>query len=371
VPTIEEAAEILRSLGLPKAQQNERSALTLLALANLGPKARWKAAECPLLRTVDIMEFMRKRYGKDYKPNSRETIRRQTLHQFEQARIVDRNPDNPARPTNSGNTVYRLTEDAVSVLRSLGTAKFDKVVAGFVERFGSLQEAYLRRREDNKISLKMADGSRIFLSPGIHNQLQIAVVEEFGPRFAPGANLLYIGDTASKHVLFDAHELAKLNVPITEHDKLPDIILYWPERNWLFLIEAVTWHGPVSPKRHREIEAMLKACPAERVYVTAFLNVKAFRKYAGDIAWETEVWIAEIPDHMIHFNGKKFLGRINHVNNDTYRYTSCSDASGSASVFAKNRHRPVANSTTNPHHNAPSAASSQAGTAETCTFPLE
>ena len=95
---------------------------------------------------------------------------------------------------------------------------------------------------------------------------------------------------------------------MTAHDKLPDIVLYWPGRNWLFLIEAVTSHGPVSPKRHREIETMLKDCPAERIYVTAFLDVKAFRKYAGDIAWETEVWIAETPDHMIHFNGPKFLG---------------------------------------------------------------
>jgi adenine-specific DNA-methyltransferase len=308
VPTNEQAAEILKSLGLPRAQQNERSALTLLALANLGPKAKWKATERPLLRTVDIMEFMRKRYHKDYKPNSRETIRRQTLHQFEQARIVDRNPDDPSRPTNSGNTVYRLTEDAAAVLRAFGAANFDKVVGGFIERFGSLQEAYLRHRQDNKIPLKMADGSTIFLSPGGHNHLQVAVVEDFGPRFAPGANLLYVGDTASKHVVFDAHELAKLNVPVTEHDKLPDIILYWPERNWLFLIEAVTSHGPVSPKRHREIEVMLKDSPAERVYVTAFLDVKAFRKYAGDIAWETEVWIVASPDHMIHFNGQKFLG---------------------------------------------------------------
>ena len=154
----------------------------------------------------------------------------------------------------------------------------------------------------------MADGSTIFLSPGTHNQLQAAVVEEFGPRFAPGADLLYVGDTAVKQVIFDAAGLAKLNVPVTQHDKLPDLILYWPERNWLFLVEAVTSHGPVSPKRHHEIDAMLQHCPAERVYVTAFLDRKAFRRYAADIAWETEVWIAESPEHMIHFNGPKFLG---------------------------------------------------------------
>ncbi|MEO7144116.1 MAG: BsuBI/PstI family type II restriction endonuclease [Bryobacteraceae bacterium] len=308
MPTRIEAAEILKCLGLPQAQQNERSALTLLALANLVPSGKWKAARRPLLRTVDIMEFMRKQYGKDYKPNSRETIRRQTLHQFEQARVADRNPDDPTRPTNSGNTVYRLTKEALAVLRSYGPADFAKAVATFQRRFGSLRDAYRVRRDGVRISLKMTDGSTIFLSAGIHNQLQVAVIEEFGPRFAPGARLLYLGDTARKHVVCDSDELARLRIPVTEHDKLPDIILYWPERNWLFLVEAVTSHGPGSPKRHHEIEAMLKSCPAERVYVTAFLTPATFRKYAGEIAWETEAWIAEAPEHLIHFNGPKFLG---------------------------------------------------------------
>ena len=306
--TKEEAAKILKSLNLPEAQQNERSALTLLALAHLDPKAKWKAAGRPLLRTVDIMEFMRQKYGKDYKPNSRETIRRQTLHQFEQACIADRNPDDPSRPTNSGMTVYQLTEDAITVIRAYATVRFEREVSKFIRRFGSLQEAYLRRRDHNRIPLKIASGKTIFLSPGIHNRLQIAVIREFGPRFAPGASLLYIGDTAKKHIHIETDALLDLRIPITEHDKLPDIILYWPDRNWLFLIEAVTSHGPVSPKRHREIEHVLQDCPVDRIYVTAFLNVKAFRKYAGDIAWETEVWIAETPDHMIHFNGPKFLG---------------------------------------------------------------
>ena len=308
MPTIDDAAKILESLGLPRAQQNERSALTLLALANLGPKSKWRAVERPLLRTVDIMEFMRAQYGKDYKPNSREPIRRQTIHQFEQARIVDRNPDDPSRSTNSGLTVYQLTEDAASVIRVYGTRTFDKAVATFLKRFTSLQEAYLRRRKDNKIPLKIVDVATLLLSPGVHNHLQVKIVEEFGPRFAPGADLLYVGDTAEKHLHIDTQALSKLNVPVTQHDKLPDIILYWPKRNWLFLIEAVTSHGPVSPKRHREIETMLKQCTAERIYVTAFPDGKMFRKYAGGIAWETEVWIADTPDHMIHFNGPKFLG---------------------------------------------------------------
>jgi type II restriction enzyme len=105
-----------------------------------------------------------------------------------------------------------------------------------------------------------SDWREVFLSPGINNQLQAAIIEEFGPRFAPGATLLYAGDTALKRAIFDARQLSHLSIPVTELDKLPDIILYWPERNWLFLIEPVTSHGPVSPKRYREIEEMLKGC---------------------------------------------------------------------------------------------------------------
>lgn len=305
---VSEAAKILSSLGLPKAQQNERSCLTLLALAGIGPKGKWQDAGTSMLRTVDIMGFMKERYKKAYAANTRETIRRQTLHQFEQARVVDRNPDDPTRATNSGKTVYRLTDDALAVISKFGTREFDSEVAGFIEKFGSLQTAYLKDRKSHQVALKLPNGETLFLSPGAHNKLQVRVIEAFGPRFAPGAEVLYVGDTAKKHVRVDAKRLSELGVPITEHDKLPDIVLYLVERNWLFLIEAVTSHGPVSPKRHRELESGLTACKADRVYVTAFPDVTAFRKYAGDIAWETEVWMADQPDHLIHFNGPKFLG---------------------------------------------------------------
>ncbi len=131
---VDDAREILVSLGLPKQQTNERSALTLLALAGIGPRTQWKKATQGLLRIWDIMHFMRDKYGKNYAPNTRETIRRQTIHQFEQARIVDRNPDDPARPTNSGKTVYALSEEAVHVVRLYGSRRFDAAVSSFVAK---------------------------------------------------------------------------------------------------------------------------------------------------------------------------------------------------------------------------------------------
>ena len=304
----DDALDIIRALGLPSRQQNERSVLTLLALAGIGPRGSWRKTSQSMLRIWDIMAFMRDRYDKDYAANSRETIRRHTIHQFEQARMVDRNPDDPTRPTNSGQTCYALTDDVVVVLKAYGTKQFDRRVAEFIERFGELQTAYNKLRDLHKVSLQVQGGEKYRLSPGNHNQLQAAIINDLGPRFAPGATILYIGDTAKKYVMCETKRFEALNVAISEHDKLPDIVLYDAKKRWLYLIEAVTSHGPVSPKRHAEIESMMCKCPAERIYVTAFPNRTLFRQYAAEIAWETEVWIADNSDHMIHFDGEKFLG---------------------------------------------------------------
>jgi len=195
VSKTDEALQFLIALGLPRSQQNERSALTLLALADIGPNTSWKRAKRPLMRIWDIMSFMREQYGKDYAANSRETIRRQTIHQFEQARIVNRNPDDPTRPTNSGKTVYQLTDEVLPLLKAHKTPLYEKELKSFVRLFGSLQEAYRRSREGLKVPLTLPDGAIVYLSPGDHNTLQVAIIEELGPRFAAGAVVVYVGDT--------------------------------------------------------------------------------------------------------------------------------------------------------------------------------
>ena len=303
-----EASEILTSLGLPVKQQNLRSALTLLAMAGLDEGTPWSDTQRPLLRIWDIMGWMRDKLGKDYAANSRETIRRETIHQFEQARLVDRNPDHPSRPTNSGDTVYQLTDEAAAALRAFGTDGFSAACQAFTRQHGSLTAAYRRSREMLKVPVTLPGGAMIELSPGVHNELQRLVIEEFAPRFAPGSVVLYVGDTANKRLVVATDRLRELGVPEMNHDKLPDVVLYDDRRNWLFLIEAAASHGPVSPKRHAELEAALRDCKAGRVYVTAFLRFAGFKKYAAAIVWKSEVWIADSPDHMIHFNGDKFLG---------------------------------------------------------------
>lgn len=304
---IEEAQTILATLQLPSAQQTEIAALTLLVLAQLDEDTPWTDAKRQSLRIHDMLQEMNSRYGRTYAENTRETVRRQVIHQFEQARIVDRNPDEPGLATNSPRTHYALTDIAIRTIRQFNTPNWDDAVGEFLEAQDSLVELYERKRQLNQIPLSY-QGKEYHLSPGKHNELQVAIIEEFGPRFAPGAKLLYMGDTANKLLLLDEESLNDLEIPFSKHDKLPDVILFDQERNWLYLIEAVTSHGPVTPKRQVELDEMLNNCPAGRIYVSAFPDFATFKTFLSDIAWETEVWLSEMPDHMIHFNGDRFMG---------------------------------------------------------------
>jgi BsuBI/PstI restriction endonuclease domain/BsuBI/PstI restriction endonuclease HTH domain len=304
---IEEAQDILTTLQLPTAQRNEIAALTLLVLAQLSEDTPWTEARRQSLRVHDILIEMKSRYNRGYAENTRETIRRQVLHQFEQAGIVIRNPDEPTLATNSPRTHYGLTDIAIRTLRTYGTSEWESTAQTFTQSSGALLEMYQKRREQNRVPL-VYQGKEYHLSPGKHNELQVAIVEEFGPRFAPSAKLLYLGDTADKKFILDEAGFVGLGVPVPDHDKLPDVILYDETRNWLFLIEAVTSHGPVSHKRYRELEQVFNKASAGRVYVSAFPDFATFKSFVTEIAWETEVWLSEISEHLIHFNGDRFLG---------------------------------------------------------------
>ena len=306
---IEDAQKILKAFGLPPAQYNEMAALTLLALCNLKEQDNWKKATKQSMGvSKDIMNFVNENYDKSYAPNTRETFRRQVLHQFVQARIVDYNPDDTKLPVNSPKAHYALTAEALEVIKSYKTKNWKKSLTQFLEEVGKLSDVYLKERELNQIPVTHPNGKKIKLSAGKHNEVQAAIVEKFAPRFANGGVLLYLGDTAKKDLHVNVQELKNLGIPIDQHSKLPDVVIFDTKRNWLFLIEAVTSHGPVSPKRLLELEEFLKDCKVGKVYVTAFPDMTEFKKHSNNIAWETEVWLMEVPDHMIHFNGDRFVG---------------------------------------------------------------
>ncbi len=306
---IEEAKAILKELGLPPAQQNEISACTLLALAGIKKNGKWSQAKRQSLHvTKGIMKFVNSNYGKTYAPNTRETFRRQVLHQFYQAGIAEYNPDDNTLPTNSPNAHYALAERVAAVLREYGTAKWTRAVKKLRQENGALTDRYDRKRELQRIPITLPNGKKLHLSPGSHSMVQAAILKEFAPRFAGGAQVLYLGDTAKKNLVMEKGRLEELGIIINEHDKLPDVILFNPNKGWLFLIEAVTSHGPMNPKRVMELEKIFGKSKLGKVYVTAFPGRAEFRRHEYDIAWETEVWISSEPDHMIHYNGDKFFG---------------------------------------------------------------
>ena len=254
------------------------------------------------------MDYLKEHYGTEYAPNTRETFRRQVLHQFVQGSIADYNPFAPDLPTNSPRTHYAITEAALKAVQLYGSKEWKNAVDKFRHEQGTLVERYERKRKNNMVPIKLPDGQEIRLSPGRHNVVQKSIIEDFAPRFSPGARLMYLGDTAKKNLFMDKDGLARLGIQITDHNKLPDVVLYDSKRNWLLLVEAVTSHGPMSPKRVIELQEMLKDCTAGPVYVSAFPNFSEFRKHMKSIAWETEIWLCDTPDHMIHYNGDRFLG---------------------------------------------------------------
>ncbi len=308
---IERAQEIIVSLGLPRAQQNERSALCLLALLNLVPGKAWAEAENPLIGITPIMDWVREHYDKDYAPNTRETVRRQTMHQFVDAGIALYNPDNPDRPVNSPKAVYQIEPATLDLLHTFGTPAWNDALTTYMASRETLAARYAKEREQNLIPVQIASGKRITLSPGEHSELIKAIIEVFGPRFAPGSVLVYAGDTGDKWGYFDAALLDRLGVDVDAHGKMPDVVLYYREKKWLLLVESVTSHGPVDGKRHAELTRLFSKAKTGLVYVTAFPNRNVMARYLGEIAWETEVWVADAPSHLIHFNGERFLGPYN------------------------------------------------------------
>ena len=308
---IETAHQIIISLGLPRAQQNERSALCLLALLNLTPGKAWADAENPLLGITPIMDWARDHYGKEYAPNTRETFRRQSMHPFCDAGVALYNPDKPDRPVNSPKAVYQIEPAALGLLRAVGTAAWHDNLAAYLAERQTLVAKYAKEREHNRIPVELIPGKEITLSPGDHSELIRAIIADFAPRFAPGSVLVYAGDTGDKWGYFDAALLAGLGVDVDSHGKMPDVVLHFVEKNWLLLVEAVTSYGPVDGKRHAELAKLFAGSTAGLVYVTAFPNRAIMGRYLGEIAWETEVWVADAPSHLIHFNGVRFLGPYN------------------------------------------------------------
>lgn len=300
---IEEAKEILRALRVPAKQQNNMCCCVLLALADLKEEQPWNSASNNWIRIHDVIAFANGNYGTTYAENSRETFRKEAIHHFRNAAFIEDN----GNVTNSPKYCYRLTEEMLELIKSFGTDDWAENLNRFIANHDSLIDLYASKRKMRKMPVRI-NGAEFTFSSGKHNQLQKAIIEEFAPRFAPDSECLYVGDTTAKDLVKNEEKLHELGFEITLHDKMPDVVLYSESKDWLYFIEAVTSVGPMEPKRIKEINEMTEGVTAGKIFITAFLDFKTFKKFSDSLAWETEVWIADMPDHMIHLNGDKFIG---------------------------------------------------------------
>lgn len=300
---LEDARQFLKDVGMPRQQLSDICCLTILAMARVTPSMEWTSATNEWIRIHDVIAFSNSIYGTTYAENSRETFRKQAMHHFRNAALIEDN--NMA--TNSPNYRYRLTFEALFIIQVIGSSSYNSQLRRFLEYHPRLIDLYASKKKMAMLPVKI-NGLDFAFSTGNHNLLQKEILESFAPRFAPGSECLYVGDTIEKDLVKNVEKLKSLGFEITLHDKMPDVVLYSEDKDWIYFIEAVTSVGPMDPQRVLDIKKMTQSVISGMIFVTAFLDFSTYKKFSESLAWETEVWIAEAPDHMIHLNGDKFMG---------------------------------------------------------------
>lgn len=311
IKLINEAIGILFQVGIPFENKTERviERIAMAFLAVAGVSSDWKAVNSnKALKTRDIITFINNNFEENISSGSYDDIRRKDLKLLVLAGLVINSSNNPNAATNDPTRGYSLELSFEELLRTYHTEKWNAELEKYLSGKDSLKEKLYRTRNIEKVPISLPSGQKFELSAGQHNLLQKMIIEEFLPRYGKDCQILYLGDTANKYLYIDEKSLDELNFFKLDHKELPDILAYDSNKNWLFLIEAVHSSGSISEIRMMELLKLTKDCTADIIFVTAFLNRAEFRKWAADIAWETEVWIADNPDHLIHFNGDKFLG---------------------------------------------------------------
>lgn len=311
-----DAIYILQELGIPLTtrtnRQNEKTAKSFLAVADVRPGHEWEAARSILnghkLLSREIIRYLNANLNENISEGSYDDIRREALLLPVEGEVVMKSAANPSANTNDGTRGYAISQDMAILLHTFGTSQWGAALGRFNSQHTLLIDKLNRSREMSMIPVTIPNGNTINFSPGEHNEIQRDIIHEFLPRFGYESELLYVGDTSNKSLYVAVDRLHDLGIPEPSHDELPDVIAYSPSKNWLFLIEAVHSANPITEIRKLKLQKMLENCSAYFVFVTAFQNKNSFRKFSSEIAWETEVWISEDPSHMIHFNGDKFVG---------------------------------------------------------------
>lgn len=304
--------DILNSLGCTEGLTNrrlEKMAKACLAVGDI----RYDFSEAKsanddfFLGTREIIAYENENYGESISSGSYDDIRRHDLAVPVELGLVINSSSLEKQATNNPNRGYALSPLFASLVRQFGKPSWEGALQMFRENSGFQNKIIAKKNKLEEVEITLPSKEVLKLTPGGHNELQKAIVEVFLKKFGMGAQVLYIGDTKSKYLYKKEEVLKDIHFFDLKHDMLPDIVAYSSEKNIVFLIEAVYSSGPMTESRVAKLKELLHECPCDKIFVTAFLNKKKFQSLASSIAWESEVWIADSPEHMIHFNGSKFL----------------------------------------------------------------
>lgn len=297
--SVDGARALLAALGFAEQQSNERSALTLLALCGLKEGDGWRDATQPLMGITQIIDWIAVECGHQYAPNTRETIRDETVRFFLDAGLVEKNFDDPNRPTNSPRTNYRVTDAAHALVRSVGEPTFPRELERYRIARGKVADYVASRQNAARPVVLLPDGEGyVELSPGGQSGLIQAIIEEFCPRFASGARVLIVDDTTHPFVATPQNDLEKKVIDaFGQSDAKPDVVLI--AHCGLFVIEACQSGGPIDDIRLGFLRGALAEVDMPLHFITCFESRRAMAKYLSQLAWGTDAWCADEPNCIV------------------------------------------------------------------------
>lgn len=299
---LEEVKALLQQLGLDRRLQTEQSALCVLALADgverlglLPGKKRLRDGA----RIHDIIEFARHVCGKEVAENTRESYRKLSLQPLCEEGLVVRHQ----LSTNDPKTFYRLHPEMLRLLTSAAPLERRWLARELAVRL-SQGETWQQQRRRADIPVEVGQQHLHFLSPGTHSRLAAEVVEIYAPTFLKVPRVVYVGDTRHKDGYQNRDLMRELNLPIQVTASLPDVVLLCEAERRLIVVEVVASSGPISASRLGQLQQLLAQSQAlgyRPRYVTAFPSRRVFRRFVEEIAWGTQVWIANEAAQVIMF----------------------------------------------------------------------
>ena len=312
---IREALFIIDQLGIPleglTGRDKEKLAMALLAAGDVKTSKEWRKVKSTnsgySITTKQCVEFYNTYLEENMSKGSYDYVLRDGFSKLLIGGIVERSK--PESNLSDATRGYRISTEYARIISKFGQKDWEKQVEIFNKTHKTYRERLAQTRNIPMINVKMPDGKEFQLKDGEHNLIQQQVITEFLPRFGYGATLLYCGDSDNKYgVINEKEKLAELGIKDLSQGKLPDIVAYSAEKDWIYLIKAYHTSNPITAERKYELEQMMGECADKCIYITAFESNDAFRNCKEDLAWETEVWIVTNPDHMIHRNGFRFIG---------------------------------------------------------------